>query len=53
MQQLTMYKNNSQDSCKVTDCSPLQLSCSLKGKCHVFGYYSYTRRWRSLTHTAQ
>ena len=29
---VTMYKNNSQDSSKFKDCSPLQLSCNLTGR---------------------
>ncbi len=41
---LTMYKNNSRESSKLKGCSPLQLSCSLTGKCHEVGYYSYTQR---------
>ncbi|HKK61925.1 MAG TPA: DUF1349 domain-containing protein [Bacteroidales bacterium] len=39
-----MYKNNSRDSSKFSGCSPLQLSCSLTGKCHAIGYYYYTTR---------
>ena len=41
-----MYKNNSRDSSKFKGCSPLQLSCSLTGKCNAVGYYSYTKRYR-------
>ena len=39
-----MYKNNSRDSSNLKGCSPFQLSCSLTGKCHAVGYYSYTKR---------
>ncbi len=32
-----MYKNNSRDSSKLKDCSPLKLSCDLSGKYHAVG----------------
>jgi len=38
---VTMYKNNSRDSSKFKDCSPLQLHCKLKVKYSAVGYYSY------------
>jgi len=44
----TMYKNNSRESSKFRDCSPLQLSCNLTGKCHAVGYYSYTDSYAQL-----
>ena len=43
-----MYKNNSRDGSEIRDCSPLQLSCNLTGKCHAVGYYSYTHRCAQL-----
>ncbi len=33
-----MYKNNSRDSSKFKGCSPLQLSCNLKGMKPAIGY---------------
>jgi len=39
---LTLFKNNSRDSSKFKDCSPLQLSCDLIGMKQTIGYYSYT-----------
>lgn len=46
-----MYKNNSRDSSKFKGCSPLRLPCYLTGKCHAFGYYSYTNRWAAAKKT--
>ena len=43
-----MYKNNSRNSSKFKDCSPLQLFCILTGKCYAVGYYSYTNRYRQV-----
>ena len=43
-----MYIQNRRDSSKFKACSPLQLSCSLTGKCHAVGYYSYTNRYCDL-----
>ena len=43
---VTMYKNNSRDSCKFKGCSPLQLSCKLKDFSYAVGYYSYTNRYK-------
>lgn len=48
-----MHKNNSRDSSELMDCSPLQLSCNLIGKCHAFGYYSYTKRYTSPKKTSR
>ena len=41
-----MYINNSRDSSKFKGCSPLQLSCCLKGMKTAVGYYSYTQRYQ-------
>jgi len=40
-----MYKNNSRNSSKIKDCSPLQLSCKLEDLSSAIGYYSYIYRW--------
>ena len=47
-QKITLYKNNSRDSSKFKACSPLELCCNLRGKCHAFGYYSCTKRYRTI-----
>ena len=36
-----MYKNNSRDSSKFKDFSPLKLRSGLTGKCHAICHYSY------------
>ena len=36
----TMHKNNSRNSSNSKECSPVQLSCNLIGKCHTVGYLS-------------
>jgi hypothetical protein len=46
-----MYKNNSRDSSNFKGCSPLQLSCDWTGKCHVVGYYFYTKRYFPIPFT--
>jgi len=46
-----MYKNNSRDSSKFKDYSPLQLFYNLKGKYNAIGYYSYTNRYKQLNKT--
>jgi len=43
-----MYKNNSRNSSKFKDCSPLQLYRKLKDLSTAIGYYSYTNRWQTL-----
>lgn len=43
-----MYKNNSRDSSKFKGCNPHKISCSVTGKCHAIGYYSYTNRCHAL-----
>ncbi len=39
-----MYKNNSRDSSKLEDCSPLQHYRKLEDLSSANGYYSYTKR---------
>ena len=36
-------KSSSRNSSEFNGCSPLQLSCNLKGKYHAIGNYSYTK----------
>ena len=43
-----MYKNNSRNSSKFKDCSPLQLYRNLKDLSTAIGYYSYTNRYASF-----
>jgi predicted aconitase len=43
-----MYKNNSRDSNKFKDFSPLQLSCNLTGMKPAIGYYFYTNRYKRI-----
>jgi len=50
-QQVTMYKNNSRDSSKFKDFSPLQHFCYLKGMKPAIGYYSYTNRYEQFRKT--
>ena len=49
---VTMYKNNSRNSSKFNDCSPLQLYRKLKDLSSAIGYYSYTHRYKQAKKTS-